>query len=222
MAKAKPPYHHGDLRRTLLDASLALLEEQGLSALSLREVARRAGVTHGAPYHHFEDRGALLFALVDEGFGLLLTAMRAEQAATPERPEEQLSAAGRGYVRFALAHPVHFRLMFRPELSGDKTAQSEAGQAAYALLVDSVTACQKAGLAPAGSIELLVVTAWSLVHGFASLWLDGPLSAPDASGIARNPDKIAKGVTSLIGRLFADAGAARQRAAAGKRASRSS
>src|SRR5690242_4627498 len=114
-AKKKRAYHHGDLRRTLLEASLELIAESGLDALSLREVARRAGVSPGAPYHHFESREQLLTALAVDGFALLGEAMRsARDAAGAEDVIERFGAIGEAYVRFALAHPAHFRLMFRP------------------------------------------------------------------------------------------------------------
>src|SRR5205809_439421 len=114
---ARASYHHGDLRRTLIDASLALVEEEGIGALSLREVARKAGVTHNAPYHHFPDRGALLAAIAEEGFGRLAQETAAARAAVPDDPLARLTACGQAYVRFAIASPAHFRVMFRPELA---------------------------------------------------------------------------------------------------------
>ena len=191
----KPTYHHGDLRRTLLDSSLALLEEQGLEGLSLREVARRAGVTHQAPYHHFADRAALLAALADEGFALLLAAMQAEQRKAHRGASARLAAAGRGYVNFALAHPAHFRLMFRPELCEDAPA-ARAGSAAYLLLVDAVAAAQQEGAAPAQEAEALVALCWSAAHGLASLFLDGPMAAAD-------PKRASREMMALLVRLLA-------------------
>ncbi len=195
--KRKAAYHHGDLRRVLLDASLSLIDERGLAGLSLREVARRAGVTHQAPYHHFADRAAVLAALADEGFALLLASMQAQQAKARRSPEAQLTAAGLGYVKFALEHPAHFRLMFRPELR-EGAAASQASAAAYALLVDSVTAVQKAGAARRGNTPAFVALCWSVVHGLASLWLDGPLAAQP-----RAPQEVAREVVDLLVRMLA-------------------
>ena len=171
----KAAYHHGDLRRALLDAALAQIEDEGVAALSLREVARRAGVTHQAPYHHFADRAALLGALAAEGFSLLLRSMQTAQAAVKAGARARLVAAGKGYIDFALAHPGHFRLMFRPELH--EGAQVPEGGAAYQVLVDSVEAAQAVGEVPAGPPGALVTLCWSVVHGFALLWLDSQLSA---------------------------------------------
>ena len=190
----KPPYHHGDLRRTLLDASLALLEEEGLAALSLREVARRAGVTHQAPYHHFADRAALLGALAEEGFALLFEAMRAEQDRAHRAPGAQLAAAGRGYVQFALGHPAHFRLMFRPELSEGGPAPA-SGAPAYDLLVGAVRAAQESGEAPRKDAETQVALCWSAAHGLASLLLDGGMGFDD-------PKQAAREMMALLVRLL--------------------
>ena len=193
----KPTYHHGDLRRTLLDSSLALIEEKGLAGLSLREVARRAGVTHQAPYHHFADRAAIFAALADEGFALLLASMQAEQEKAHRAPGAQLAAAGRGYLHFALAHPAHFRLMFRPDLC-EGAPPSAAGAAAYGLLVEAVTAVQAGGEAPRRDSEALVTLCWSAVHGLASLFLDGPMASAD-------PRRAAREMMALLTRMLASA-----------------
>ena len=100
-------YHHGDLRRALLEASLALIDESGIGALSLREAARKAGVSHNAPYHHFKDRGSLLAALAEEGFAQLAADMTAARAAAPDA-RTRLEACGQAYVRFALNSPARF------------------------------------------------------------------------------------------------------------------
>lgn len=213
-------YHHGDLRRALLDASLALVQAKGVSALSLREVARRASVSHAAPYHHFADKAALMQAIRAEGFELLHAQMAGEQAearrGAGDAPGERLAAAGRGYVRFALGHPGHFRVMFRPEM-GASRATSAGGKRAYELLRDAVIACEKARLAPAGQHGVLVLAAWSLVHGFASLWLDGPLSVQEG---APAPEVAAAEITTLLVRLYASAGGQRLAPTAARKSGR--
>jgi AcrR family transcriptional regulator len=169
-------YHHGDLRPALLEASLALIDQGGIGALSLREVARKAGVSHNAPYHHFKDRGSLLAALAEDGFAVLAREMAQARAAAPDA-RARLEACGLAYVRFALKSPSRFKVMFRPEL----TAPSEEGAVAQSSIpaLDTLTAAiveaQAAGVAPPGDPRPLVLTCWSAVHGLASLWLDGPL-----------------------------------------------
>ena len=101
------PYHHGDLRRVLLDAAVAAIAERGAAALSLRDLARRAGVSHAAPTHHFRDKAGLLTAVAAEGFALLGTALA---------EADDFAATGVAYVRFATTHPGHFAVMFRPVL----------------------------------------------------------------------------------------------------------
>jgi AcrR family transcriptional regulator len=196
-------YHHGDLRRALLEASLALIEEAGIGALSLREVARKAGVSHNAPYHHFKDRGSLLAALAEEGFTQLAAEMAAARAAAPDA-RARLEACGLAYVRFALKSAARFKLMFRPELA----APAEEGEVARASTgaLDTLTAAiieaQEAGLAPAGDPMPLVLTSWSAVHGLASLWLDGPLARTQRRFRAGSPDKLAATVSSTLAALF--------------------
>jgi AcrR family transcriptional regulator len=195
-------YHHGDLRRALLEASLALIEAHGIGALSLREVARKAGVSHNAPYHHFKDRGSLLAALAEEGFGDLAREMADARAAAPD-PRARLEACGQAYVRFALRSPARFQVMFRPELA----APSEGGAVARAstpaldTLTGAIVEAQAAGLAPAGDPRPLVLTCWSAVHGLASLWLDGPL-ARARGAFGTSPDKLAAMLSSTLAALM--------------------
>ncbi|GIK49348.1 MAG: TetR/AcrR family transcriptional regulator [Hyphomonadaceae bacterium] len=162
-----------NLRRTILDASLDLIAAEGLEGFSMREVARRAGVSHQAPYHHFPDREAIMAAIVAEGFQRLrddsIAAIEGESD-----PYARMQAMGRAYIRFALHNPAHFKLMFRSEhVREDRHDDARAGaQSAYDVLL------QLAGHVAAKSgqrTELVVLTAWSMVHGLATLMLEGKL-----------------------------------------------
>ncbi|MFB1479061.1 TetR/AcrR family transcriptional regulator [Corallococcus sp. RDP092CA] len=184
-------YHHGDLRQALVDAAVALIAEEGFSALTLREVARRAGVTHAAPYRHFADKEALLEAVAHEGFRAMAREMR-ERMAPQADPLERLYAAGEAYVLFAVRHPPHFRVMFGPHftrpLSPPPAVEGEAD--AFTLLVSTIEAGQAAGLLRPGESRPLTLTAWSLVHGLASLFVDrqlgeSPQGAEAAEALAR-------------------------------------
>jgi len=157
-----------DLRRTLLDASLGLIASEGLEGFSMREVARRAGVSHQAPYHHFADREAILAAIVAEGFEKLRNASRLAADGVTD-PVGRLTATGKAYVSFALEYPAHFKLMFRSELvREDRHAEAKAcAQGAFDVLVEV-----------AGDVDddpAVVLASWSLAHGVATLMLEGKL-----------------------------------------------
>ncbi len=139
-------------------------------------VAREAGVSPAAPYHHFPDRAALLAALSAQGYQLLARELAAAKAAAAT-PVQALTALIRAYVTFAQQNPAYFRLMFRPELSEpQKHPDAKAAEETAAVLLDETVAhCVRAGVIPAAQADALAVTAWSLGHGMASLWLDGEL-----------------------------------------------
>jgi AcrR family transcriptional regulator len=198
-----PKERPNDLRRAVLDASLALLED-GVGALSMREVARRANVTHGAPYHHFKDRGAILAALAEEGFLALEASMTAEMARWPPGSIERFEGLGRAYVRFALASPAYMRVMFRPELADGALYPSldDAAGRAMQLLVGCVAECQASGTIAAGDPGPIVLTSWATVHGLACLWIDGPLPRFHAS---TSPDALADTVAKTLGGLLTSA-----------------
>jgi AcrR family transcriptional regulator len=201
-------YHHGDLRPALLKASLALIDESGIGALSLRQVARKAGVSHNAPYHHFKDRGSLLAALAEDGFAALAQEMAAARAAAPDA-RARLEACGLAYIRFALKSPARFKLMFRPELTGPdaEAAVAQSSTPALDTLTGAIVEAQAAGLAPAGDPKPLVLTCWAAVHGVASLWLDGPLARAQRT-FAASPDKLTAVVPATLRALLT--GAARR------------
>lgn len=183
--RAKDTYHHGNLRRALMDESLAVIAEKGVDGLSLRDVAGRIGVSHAAPYHHFADKAGLLRALGSEGMTLLDGKMAEAEQAASDGPSERLLAVGKAYVIFAVEHREYFAVFTAPETSGSATADEEGREsgATWRRLLDNVIACQEAGVLRAGDPTLTAVFLWSVVHGFAELWLHGPLaSMPLARG----------------------------------------
>jgi len=204
IAKKSGSYHHGDLRRALLEAAVKVVEKDGISALTLQTLARRAGVSSGAPYHHFDSREGLLAAIAIEGLALMVEQMRRAGAEAPDDGRSQLEALGRGYVRFALAHRAHFRVMFRPELHAllGKDTNPALGEG-LEMLKRAIERCQSEGLAPPGDPEPLILLAWSAVHGAAHLWIDGSLQY---EGLVENrDDALAKQVCGTVGALLAAA-----------------
>lgn len=163
-----------DLRRTLLDASVDLLASEGLEGFSMREVARRAGVSHQAPYHHFHDREAILAEIVTEGFQQLRARML-ESMAVAKTAGDRLSAIGKAYVGFAVDQPAHFKLMFRSEMvSAEKHDEARAcANSAFDLLVSTVDTVVRENRGKPD--PALVLAAWSLAHGVATLLLEGKL-----------------------------------------------
>lgn len=178
------PYHHGDLRASLLDAAEALLNADAGRALTLREVAKAAGVSHAAPYHHFASLTGLLAAVAERGFANLAAAM--EGASRADTPRESLMAICETYVDFARARPARFRLMFGPLLArkSEFAGLQRAAEEAFGVLLTAATA-----FAPANG-PALALTGWSLAHGLANLVIDGaldnlPVQPPPIDQLAR-------------------------------------
>lgn len=163
-------YHHGNLRRALLDSALALVAERGPASLSLREVARRAGVSHAAPAHHFTDKTGLLTALAAEGWELLA----ADLAATAGRTAD-FRELGVGYVLFATKRRAHFAVMRTPELldDGDPALVAARGRAGGLLYGGAGVPESDQGRPASTSGRGRVLAAWALVHGLAALLQEG-------------------------------------------------
>jgi len=173
--RRRKPYHHGNLREALLKAAIRLIAEVGPTAFTLREVARRAGVSHNAPYRHFRDRDDLIAAVAAEGYGELTQAM-VDAAASKSDTVERLKSAGLGYVGFALRRPEHFTVMFDAPISKHKHPDSAAAaEQAFATLLGFVKACQDAGRLPHGDPLPMALLAWTRVHGIAKLAITGRL-----------------------------------------------
>jgi AcrR family transcriptional regulator len=200
MAKLKPkasdekqPYHHGDLRAALMQAALQSIDQHGIKGFSLKDAAADAGVSTAAPYRHFADKDALLRAIQGEGFALFNASLLAayESATSAQAKIVELGVA---YVRFALEHPAHFRVMFSGSGGGQsQPVASGGGGSGFLLLVEAVEA-----LHPHATAETrndLVLVCWSLVHGFAMLQLEGAFG--DTLGIGDPEGRLRRALTVL-------------------------
>jgi AcrR family transcriptional regulator len=172
---SKRPYHHGDLRTALIGEGLRLLAERDAESLSLREIARNVGVTATSVYRHFPDKDALLTALATEGLAQLGAVQHAASDAAGGG-EAGFAATGRAYVRFALANPALFRLIFASPVLGAKAVGTQESEAGSLLHANAAAAAARDG----GEAAVHAVQAWALVHGLAMLMLDGKIAADDA------------------------------------------
>jgi AcrR family transcriptional regulator len=204
--KPEGRYHHGELRKALLAEAAAVVERDGVGALSLRELARRLGVSHAAPAHHFADKAALLIELARDGFERFAAALDAAGAEGRD-PLDRLRRIGDAYVRFAIEHPGRFRVMFGPELSDAGALPApltEASDRSYQVVVtalETVLSRWPAGQRP--STDTVAFTCWTIGHGAATLWLDGPLrrEAPPAEARAQFERRYAATLELLVGVL---------------------
>ena len=179
-APARPAtrYHHGDLRRALIDTALAMVTEEGAWNFTLREVARRAGVSHAASYNHFEDKSALLAEVAALGFQSLRQTLEAAARGQPRSARQALAGIAAAYVRFGVEHPAHYRLMFGAELA-DKVRQptlQAAHDATFAVLTGVLEHGQASGQVRRDPVHDQALAAWSLVHGLTTLLIDQRLS----------------------------------------------
>lgn len=169
------------LRERLVRVTLAMLAEQGLGELSLRRIARRAGVSHGAPARHFRSLADLLAEVASRGFALLSGALRDCDARLPAEttPRRRLAAAARAYVDCAVANPALFALMFRPEsLDLENASFARESQAAFEALLERVRSAQQAGWHAQLDTRRLAGSMWAAVHGLATLWAQGAYQGP--------------------------------------------
>lgn len=183
----------------LVATARVVLDEQGLDGLTLREIARRAGVSHGAPRRHFPTLASLLAAVVADGFrGLIASVDRHVAGAVGAR--ERLAAAGRGYIDFAVSNPGVFSVMFRPELF-DRTDDecSAVALESFGQLAGLVAAAQADGYRPDADNTQLASIVWTTVHGLAVLWIDGGGSMPGAGAGTGLDDFVALSQSIVLG-----------------------
>lgn len=171
-------YHHGDLANAVLTAVEEIVSERGAADVSLREAARRAGVSHSAPAHHFGDKDGMMRAFAIEGFDRLGEHLTASFDAVQDRPlDEQLSSMGRAYLRFAIEHPAHYEVMMgaKPE-SPEGSALHIAAERSFLPLALLVSRLGEAGIVDAERGRYTATMLWGMCHGIASLWLEGVLT----------------------------------------------
>lgn len=174
---SKDTYHHGSLDQALLDAVGELIEADGVGAVTLRGAARRAGVSHSAPAHHFETKQGMLTAFAKRGFERFESVMRRAYESAGDDPEERLNALGRQYILFAVEETPYFEVMFRKELVDPDDPELRAiSEEAFGILMNAVEGVSRAGGAQTGDTVAAAIRAWSQVHGMAMLWLGGAIS----------------------------------------------
>ncbi len=194
---AKTAYHHGDLRRMLLDAALGLVASHGVQGFTLREAARAANVSHNAPYRHFDSRTHLLVELAIEGQGKLLGALQSAVARTADH-RERIVRLGIAYMEFAINHSAYFRVMFSSDVARSRTEGLVAAQnATFQFFESLLLASERAGLVRKGAVQQHVLVGWAALHGAAMLVLDGVL---DNTAVAarRKPREIARVVIESL------------------------
>ncbi|HWE11272.1 MAG TPA: TetR/AcrR family transcriptional regulator [Solirubrobacteraceae bacterium] len=195
---SKATYHHGDLRAALIRAALELLEESGETALSLRAVARRAGVSPAAPYRHYPDREALVSAVAAVGYRELAERLAAAHP-SPSTPD-QLATVAIAYVQFALDRPALFRIMFAEPCDHHNDERVAATEAVSHYVRQIATRTF-----PQADAEALAIAIWALVHGLAFLHLDNKLDATAPSAVA---DRVTAAIQALLTATGAETGSA--------------
>lgn len=174
----KKTYHHGDLKNELIKAGVAILAKDGVSGLSLRKVASKAGVSHAAPYAHFADKQALIAAISIEGFRQLYERVNQVVEEYKGKPAKQLKETAWAYVQFAMDDPDRFKVMFSGVLEKEKeypefVAESQRN---FELVKKIVEANQAAGRLRSGSVDLAALSVWGSIHGLIMLLLEGQIS----------------------------------------------
>jgi len=193
-------YHHGDLRRALLDATLELVAQRGPEGFTLRAAAKLAGVSDAAPYHHFADKDALLAAVAEEGFNKLYDELDRAGRAHPESPRERARALGVAYVLFAAKNPSHFRVMMTRPLKehAHNLKLARAAATAFQYVRDALLGALSAEEAARLPTEQLIFGSWGLVHGLSYLAIDGQLGRIAKDRVRL--EELVRGVMKLFSR----------------------
>lgn len=192
----KSTHHHGDLRNALVAAGIAILEEEGLQALSLRKCAARAGVSHAAPAHHFEGIRGLRGAIASEAFALFSRRMLAAANAEGDSPQDRLKGICRGYLQFGLSHRALLDTIFGIDIADVQRERIEhEDSSAYQILSDACAPFVPEGTQP----EVVEFQVWSLIHGYTSLFLRGHFGCDTPKSIDDGPFDLVMGLLDRVG-----------------------
>jgi AcrR family transcriptional regulator len=196
-AQPRRAYHHGDLKNALLATALEQIARNGVRTLSLRDVARRTGVSHTASYRHFPSKESLLAAIAEQGFRRLSDSMRTAMLPHADDPVAALKASGVAYVEFGVSFPDHLRIMFGFQFAHEEyPGLAEVSREAYGLLISIVREGLRSGGLRGSDERSVTLAAWSIVHGLAQLIAGGQLHAKDRQLPA--PRDLALAVTTLL------------------------
>ncbi|KQY04892.1 TetR family transcriptional regulator [Mycobacterium sp. Root135] len=196
MAKSsRSTYHHGDLKRALIEAALTLVAEKGPRGFTLTEAARRAGVSPAAPYRHFPDKAHLLAAVAEQGFVELHEALVAVGSGVPDA-RARVNAMARGYVRWAVAHPEYYQVMFGGDTNkSEHPGLLEAGGRTFGCLLEVITECLSSGLIQGDDPLRIAGPMWSTIHGTATLAIGGDLGQV---GIDEQPEDLVQRSANVL------------------------
>ncbi len=182
----KSRYHHGNLRAALMQGATQFIRLHGAEKLSLRALAREVGVSQAAPYRHFQDKVALLSALASDGFERLGERMRATFELHQQDPQSALREVGEEYVRFALSNPEIYRLMFGMKASEFDASEMQVGHTeGYCILEQVIERGLEMGMFQQHDADMIAKTAWSMVHGYSSLLIDGVLELDETTALSQ-------------------------------------
>jgi len=178
----KKNYHHGHLRKKLLETALEIISEHGLDKVSMRGLGQRIGVSRTAPYRHFADKSALLCAIAEQGYTKLTGVLKNANQQLSDDPLTRLTNTGIGYVEFAVSNPVHYRIMFGNEILENKRTPAlvKAAENSFNELLYAVKACQDEKLIKSINPYIIANTLWAMTHGISMLLIDGQIQAANA------------------------------------------
>ncbi|RMD67285.1 TetR/AcrR family transcriptional regulator [Candidatus Parcubacteria bacterium] len=203
--KASLKYHHGDLRAALIEAAADMVQREGVGAVTMRRLSDAVGVSHAAPYRHFEDKAALLTAVAIEGFRRFGQVLREARCDAASKTIDRFRAMGRAYLRFVMENTAYYRLMFGQGPLRECPELREAADAAFSELTEAIERLQRKGLIRQDDPRAQAIFVWSIMHGFSLLVVDGKLRecSGGGEGVFASIEKLslrALGYTGAVGR----------------------
>jgi AcrR family transcriptional regulator len=187
------PYHHGDLRSALIEAAISLLRKGDASSVSLREIAKAAGVSPNAPYRHFESKESLLMAVAERGFRTLVASLRSVQSGAEPIPLEMISKV---YFEFAQEFPAEYGVMFGRDKDSMESGYVEASGEAFFILLQTIRSLMNPGATQTQAVPNAII-AWSLIHGYSLLAHQGTFQFVDPS-VVPTTDDLARAIAAAI------------------------